>query len=348
MHKRLSADLVKATEHLKHHPPSPAADTTCSSTASPAVAAAGEGSSSSNSSTTPAAKSAVLSDETTAAAVSPASPAADIEQQQIYVERLTELLGSSGSNIDSMQRKVDGVIQQFRWTVEYYAEDVNAPGYWKQQPVAFITHFLDLLEAIEATRKDTARVAKVISIATQFQEERQRREEEEAEAAVAAAAAAAEEAGVQLGWDGDEQQQQYLQEYEQEYEEGYVTPGEYVTPYHDAHSSGSSPEGEQQQHGLDEGEQLRLSRTNSWVIGVARSLQFGSGGGSDSQEGGGGEGVGSETGSCFKGGAIAAASNCSSGGSGRAPPPSGGVGGVLREDILSQQQQGAQLFGLAD
>jgi hypothetical protein len=59
----------------------------------------------------------------------------------------------------SLQAKMDAVIQQFRWTAEFFCEDVT--GRWKEQPAAFIMHFHDLLEAIEAAKKDSARLAKV-------------------------------------------------------------------------------------------------------------------------------------------------------------------------------------------
>jgi hypothetical protein len=57
----------------------------------------------------------------------------------VYIDRLAQLLDSSGGKIDSMDAKMQGVIQQFRWTAEFFCEDVNVG--WKQQPAAFITHF---------------------------------------------------------------------------------------------------------------------------------------------------------------------------------------------------------------
>lgn len=57
---------------------------------------------------------------------------------------------------------MDGVIQQFRWTAEFFCEDVS--GRWKEQPAAFIMHFHDLLEAIEGVKKDSARLAKVCAL----------------------------------------------------------------------------------------------------------------------------------------------------------------------------------------
>lgn len=185
MHKRISGDLTKAWEHLKHTSNSPqqparnsssstgdAGDSSSSSPGAaatgsaratkPAAAAAADGSGS----VTPRPPVAAGSSSSGSVTATPATPAAaaspdaaDAEQQQVYVERVTQLLADSGVKLGAMQHKMDDAIRQFRFTVEYFCEDA-ALG-WKQQPAAFIAHFSDLLEAIEAARKDTGRVAKV-------------------------------------------------------------------------------------------------------------------------------------------------------------------------------------------
>jgi hypothetical protein len=181
MHKRISGDLTKAREHLKHttSPQQQAARSSSSSGADaadsnsspgaasatkPAAAAAaaspaGSGGVTPRPSPAAAAAAAAASPGDTPAAAAAAAAAADAEQQAVYVERVTQLLADSGVKIQGMQSKMDGAIRAFKFTVEYFCEDA-ALG-WKQQPAAFIAHFADLLESIEAARKDTGRVAKV-------------------------------------------------------------------------------------------------------------------------------------------------------------------------------------------
>lgn len=177
----------------------------------------------------------------------------------------------------------------------------------------------------------------VLKIVTQHIEDKARKEEQEVDAATAAAAAAAAESGVQLGWDGDEQQQ-LLEAYEADWAE---EEEQHVTPYYDADSSpDEAPTAE-----------VRLTRTGTWVLGVARSLQFDAPG-SEAE----GELLGSgEAGSCGDcGEAEAGAPQRCPRGDSTAQHSSGGGGGVTTDgansEVHQQQQERQQQAGhvLAD
>lgn len=101
--------------------------------------------------------------------------------RNVYVTRLAELLESTAPVVDHMQQELEDLITKFRWTAEYYCEDVEKQA-WKQQPVAFLTHFLDLLDSLVATQKDKGRVARVTTILAEYVEmERARSEQREHE-----------------------------------------------------------------------------------------------------------------------------------------------------------------------
>eukprot|EP00775_Hariotina_reticulata_P009230 gene9230-9395_t len=97
-------------------------------------------------------------------AVGDASPSHDV-----YMERLTQLLEATGPRVAELQQQLEDAMTKFKWTAEYYCEDVDRHT-WKQQPVAFLTHFLDLLDGLVATQKDTARVARVTAMLSQYVE----------------------------------------------------------------------------------------------------------------------------------------------------------------------------------
>lgn len=59
----------------------------------------------------------------------------------------------------TVQGKMQAIEKKFKFTMDFFCEDWRVS--WKQQPVAFITHFYDLLEAVESARKDKARIEKV-------------------------------------------------------------------------------------------------------------------------------------------------------------------------------------------
>eukprot|EP00879_Flechtneria_rotunda_P014448 GHRR01015097.1.p1 GENE.GHRR01015097.1~~GHRR01015097.1.p1 ORF type:complete len:761 (+),score=378.38 GHRR01015097.1:1030-3312(+) len=86
----------------------------------------------------------------------------------MYVARLQGLLDAAAPVVQQVQQNLDDIIKKFRWTAEYYCEDVKQT--WKLQPVAFLTHFLELLDSIASTRKDEGRLKRVDAVLQQFVE----------------------------------------------------------------------------------------------------------------------------------------------------------------------------------
>jgi hypothetical protein len=96
----------------------------------------------------------------------------------VYVQRLTQLLAVTGPCVAELQQQLDHAVTKFKWTAEYYCEDVERHT-WKQQPVAFLTHFLDLLDGLVATQKDSARVARVTAMLSQYVELQQQQQQQQ-------------------------------------------------------------------------------------------------------------------------------------------------------------------------
>jgi len=97
----------------------------------------------------------------------------------VYVHRLSQLLATAGPRVTALQEQLDDVITKFKWTAEYYCEDVDRQA-WKQQPVSFLTYFLDLLDGLAATQKDTARLARVTAMLSEFVELQQQAQQQQA------------------------------------------------------------------------------------------------------------------------------------------------------------------------
>lgn len=110
---------------------------------------------------------------------SPAPDAGSIQEDShdTYVTRLGELLSSTAPVIDKLQKQLEDLITKFRWTAEYYCEDVEKQA-WKQQPVSFLTHFLDLLDSLSATQKDKARLTRVTTMLAEYVETEKTRSEQ--------------------------------------------------------------------------------------------------------------------------------------------------------------------------
>ncbi|KAF6259271.1 hypothetical protein COO60DRAFT_1022990 [Scenedesmus sp. NREL 46B-D3] len=95
-----------------------------------------------------------------------------------YIARLSELLDSSAPKVAHLQQQLDGVVREFRWLAEYFCEDVKGHA-WTQQPVSFLTHFLDLLDSVAATMKDAKRLERVAAMLKNYNEARQQQQQQQ-------------------------------------------------------------------------------------------------------------------------------------------------------------------------
>ncbi|GBF90120.1 hypothetical protein Rsub_03253 [Raphidocelis subcapitata] len=184
MQARLQADLERAVE---------------SAAASEAAAAAGAGDDAEEPSTPTAAQQGAPAPEDAAATAR-------------FASRLGELLQSTGPEVAAMQAALDDVTRRFRWTAEYYAEDVDGK-HWEGQPLPFLRTFLEFMEALAAARRERPRVERVATILKEWEQAQLR----------AKGGGGDEEEGSE---DGSEEEDEEDEGEEEEEEEGWSDGGE--------------------------------------------------------------------------------------------------------------------------
>jgi hypothetical protein len=208
------------------------------------------------------------------------SSSSSSESHDTYVARLSELLDSSAPKVEHLQQQLEDVITKFRWIAEYYSEDVKGQA-WRQQPVSFLTHFLELLDSIAATMKDSARLARVTSMLAEYVETQKSWHQQEAEQqqqqALQQEMVAAEAQAMQQAAEEDEEEelrQALLQQQQQllrEHAANELLWHKTGTRASSSSSSSSNDDGEddeqqqqqQQQQVLDERQHRRMSSSSS-------------------------------------------------------------------------------------
>jgi hypothetical protein len=168
--KRLYADLERAKEQQQRQRNSQRQQPSAQIRDSQAAASSSSGEA--GSSGTPSTPAAAANSSSGSEVGTSSSSSSD--SHDAYIDRLGQLLESSTPKVSHLQQQLEDVIREFRWLAEYYCEDVKGQA-WKQQPVSFLTHFLELLDNISATMKDTGRLARVTAMLAEYMEARNER-----------------------------------------------------------------------------------------------------------------------------------------------------------------------------
>ncbi|WIA08831.1 hypothetical protein OEZ85_008252 [Tetradesmus obliquus] len=216
--KKLNKDLAQAKELQQRNSQQQQPAAAAAAADSPQAAAGGASSTGNRSEAPRTPAVGVASSSDGAGGSSSSSSNSSIASHNTYVARLSELLESSAPKVDRLQRQLEDVITKFRWIAEYYSEDVKGQA-WKQQPVSFLTHFLELLDAIASTMKDSGRLARVTAMLADYVETQkswhQQQAEQQAQAQLQELAAAEARAVQQAAEDEEERSRQALLQQQQ-------------------------------------------------------------------------------------------------------------------------------------